>query len=227
MKNFTTMLFALLVFVGVTLDANAANFRRIVQPIRPGTSQVMIEKQTITDPAAGATNSVLNTHAGGTSAAAVVVTSFAAQPDVPRNLTILPQTTTADVAACTIVVAGTNIFDQSITENFAFLDNASSATTGTKAFKTVSSITFPANCEEGAFGATWGVGYGEKLGLNRCMDFAGHNVFSTVAGVYETTRATMVADADEVEKNTADFNGTMNGSSDFEIHFIQNWRCLP
>jgi len=190
-------------------------------------TQQLIEKQSIDNPAAAGTNQVLNGSAGATSAAAATVSTFAAQPDVPRNLVMTPGGTTTDVEACNVVISGTNIFGQAITETFAFSANASTATTGTKAFNTVTSVAFPADCESGGFAATWSIGYGEKLGLKRCMDAAGHLAWSTVGGSYESTRATMAVDADEVEKNTADFNGTMNGSNDFEIFFLQNFRCMP
>jgi hypothetical protein len=140
---------------------------------------------------------------------------------------ITPGGTTTDVENCDIVVSGTNLFGQAISETFSFLANANTATTGSKAFYTVTSIVFPAACESGGFAATWSVGYGEKLGLKRCLDSAGHLLMSTAAGAYESTRATMTVDADEVEKNTADVNGTMNGSNDFEIFFFQNFRCMP
>jgi hypothetical protein len=219
-------LFFVTVLTLVSTPAFALNYHRVFQDMKLPTQQ-MIEKQTIENPAAAGTTDVLSGHAGATSAAAATVTSFVAQPDVPRNLVITPGGTTTDVEECNVVVTGTNFFGQSITETFAFAANASSATTGSKAFKTVTSIAFPANCESGGFAATWSVGYGEKLGLKRCMDSAGHSVMSTVGGAYESTRATMAADADEIEKNTADFNGTMNGSNDFEIFFFQNFRCLP
>jgi hypothetical protein len=190
-------------------------------------TQAMLEHQLISNPAAGDTNGVLLNNAGPTSAAAASVTSFAAQPDVPRNVLITPTGVTADVESCTITVTGTNIFGASITETFAFSANASSATTGAKAFKTITSVAWPADCESGGFGAIWSIGYGEKLGLHRCLDAAGNWAWSTVSGVYESTRATVAADADEVEKNTADFNGTMDGSADFDGYFVQNYRCKP
>jgi hypothetical protein len=191
-------------------------------------TQQMIEKQTITNPAAAGTNEVLVDEDGPSSAAAATVSTFVAQPDVPRNLVMTPTGTTADVAACDVVVNGTNIAGVSISETFTFAENASSATTGSKAFSTVTSVVFPASCEDSPYGATWDIGYGEKLGLKRCLGAAGHLLFSTVAGAYESTRATMAIDVDDVEGNTADFDGTMNGSNDFEIFFFQNFNssCL-
>lgn len=221
MRNLISI-FLLVAFIQ-TADAYVRPYRLDFKPA----TQQMIEKQTITDPAAAGTNEVLDANAGNTSAAAATVTTLAAQPDVPRNLVITPGSTTADVAACDVVVNGTDFHGDSISETFTFAENASTATTGSYAFKSVTSIVFPAACEDTPFGATWSVGYGEKLGLKRCMDYAGHLIQSTVGGAYESTRATVVADADEIEKNTIDFNGTMNGANDFEVFFIQNFRCLP
>lgn len=167
-------------------------------------SQQMVEKQTVTNPAAAGTTQVLSANAGATSAAVATVTSFVAQPDVPRNLVITPGGTTGDVESCVIVVAGTNINGQSISENFTFAADASTAQTGSKAFKTISSVTFPANCESGGFAATWSIGYGEKIGLNHCMDSAGHILFSTLNGAKEGTAPTMAVSASSVESNTAD-----------------------
>lgn len=192
-------------------------------------SQQLIEKQVITDPAVAAADDILSDDAGNASAAEVIQTTFDAQPDVTRNISITPTGTTADVAACTINVIGTDFHGQSINEDFAFSANASTATVGAKAFKSIVSVTFPAACEDSPYGATWDVGYGEKLGLKRCLDQVGHVVMTTVSGAFEATRATIAKDAANIEGNTADFNGTMDGSADFEIFFFQNFAqsCYP
>lgn len=190
-------------------------------------SQVMLERQDFGTPVAASATQLSNGVAGPTSAAAASITSFSAQPDVPRNIVITPGGTTLDVESCVITVSGTNFFGRSITETFTFAADASTAQTGSKAFKTVTSVAFPASCESGTFAATWSVGVGEKIGMKRCMAIAGDWAWSSVGGAYETTRATVVADADEVEKNTADFNGTMDGSARFLGTFVQNFACLP
>lgn len=203
-----------------------ASIKRQFQDMKMA-SQQMIEKQSFTNLAAADLDAALDGHAGNTAAAAVVVSTMLAQPDSPRNVVVTPGGTTADVAACVVVVAGTDIFNKAISENFSFLENASTATTGAKAFKTVTSVTFPANCEDSTYGATWDVGYGEKIGMKRCMDYAGHVVFTTIDGAKETTAPTMAASASAVSGNTVDFHGTMNGTSDFELFFFQNFRCFP
>lgn len=226
MKNIMLFLVTLVIGVVMASTAFAIPLNRSFQDIKLPT-QAMLERQLISDPSAADVTGVLNASAGATSAAAVNITTGFTNPDVPRNLVITPQGTTADVKGCTVTVTGTNIFNKAITEDFVIADNQNSATTGVKAFKTVTKLALPADCEEGGFAATWSIGRGEKLGLKRCMDFAGNFAWSTVGGTYESTRATVVVDADEVEKNTADFNGAMNGSNDFQAFFIQNFRCFP
>ena len=92
-------------------------------------------------------------------------------------------------------------------------------------FKTITSITFPANIESGGFAATWDVGVTGALGLNYCMD-EDTVLFATLNGTYESTRATVTYDADEIEKNTADLNSALDGN-DVNVYHIQNFRCFP
>ena len=221
----TTIMFAILIAL-CTFTSSFARTERLAHDLRPAT-QKMVEKQTITDPAAAGSADILSGSVGPTSAAAATVSTFVAQPDVPRNLVITPGSTTASVAACTVTVTGKNILGQTISEAFAFLDNASTSTVGAKAFKSVSSVAWAASCEDSPYDASWSIGYGEKLGLKNCLDNAGDIFFSLLNGSKEGTAPTMVVDADDVEKNTADFNGTMNGSNDFVLYFMQNNRCNP
>ena len=140
--------------------------------------------------------------------ATTTVTEFLAQPPYPRNITILPGGTTADVKAGNIPVYGTNIRDEAISEAFAFLANATDPTVGVKAFKTVTSVVIPA--QDGA-GATFDVGWGDKLGLPYMA--SGNTVLHVLFdGVKETTAPTVVFDADEIEKNTIDLNSALDGS---------------
>jgi hypothetical protein len=221
MKHLFT--FALLFFTTTTFAANIDVQRRDMKLA----SQVLLEKQVITTPIVAAANTIKTTYAGPTSTAAVVLTSFTAQPDVARLINITPTGTTGDVEACVITIAGTNINGAAITDTITFVADASSAVASSKAFKTVTSVTWPANCESGSFAATWTIGITDALGLKRCMDAAGHVAFAVFNNAYEGTRPTCVADVDEVEKNTCDINGTLDGAKNVELYFIQNFRCLP
>ena len=218
------MIMTLMATLFVTLTANAQNVQPFYRDIKLP-RQAVVEVQSFGALAAASATDMASGYAGPTSSAATTLTSFSRQPDAARNLVITPGSTTADVAATTLTVNGTDHSGRTISEGFAFAANASSATTGSKAFKTVTSIVFPA--EDSPYGATWSVGFGEKIGLRKCMDDAGGWVQSSVGGVKETTAATVAANASTLSLNTADFNGTMNSSNTFKGYFMQNYQCYP
>ena len=118
-----------LLFLIASTDAHAINIRRWFQDAKYPTQQ-MVEKQSFTNPGAASSNGVISDNAGPTSAAAVTVTSGFTDPDVPRNLSIVPSGTTADVGACTITVSGTDFHGQAITEDFTFIANQTFPFTG-------------------------------------------------------------------------------------------------
>lgn len=192
--------------------------------IKPAT-QAMLEHQRVTAPIVATTNYIKTTYAGPTSAAALTLSSFTHQPDVPRNITITPTGTTGDVENCAIVVNGTNINNHAISETLTFAANDSAAQVSLKAFKTVSSVVWPADCESGGFAATWIIGVGDVLGLKACMAQAGDVGWTVFDGVYEGTRATCVAHASEVANNTCDINGTLNAAKNVDFYFVQNFAC--
>lgn len=185
--------------------------------------QVMVEKQTISIPLLANTTRLKALTA--TSASVTTnISTFLAQPDVPRNITITTGGTTTDCKAATVTVTGTNIFGATITEGLSVTADQAGTSTGAKAFRSISQVSVPA--QDGA-GCTYSIGVGNALGLKRCMEKAGHLLMSTFNGVYESTRATCVADNDEVEKNTCTINGTLDGAKDVEIFFFQNFGCMP
>jgi hypothetical protein len=167
---------------------------------------------------ATASATLLKTGQATSASATTTVTTFAAQPDVARNIVITPGGTTADVPAGDVVVTGTNIRGATITENFTFAANASAATTGSKAFKTVTSVVFPV--QDGA-AATYDIGTGVKLGLSRTMN-ADNYINGSVDGTYETTRATVAFSATAVESNTVTFNTAPNASRDQKANYISH-----
>lgn len=225
--RFYSLLLTLAVMSLLTDSAFALNLATSRRDAKFPTQQ-MVEKQTFTDPLASNMSVIkASGYAGPTSASAVTLTSFSAQPDVPRNLSITPGGTTGDIETCNVVVTGTDIFGATINETFAFASNQASKVIGTRAFKTVASILWPANCESGSFAATWSVGSEEKLGVKRCMANAGDVFHSLLNGAKEATGPTMVVHASQVSSNTADFNGTMDGSADFTLYFMQNYGCFP
>lgn len=217
------LLIALLSYLSIpTANAYTVPTYRDLKPA----TQVMLEHDAITSPALADDAGIKSAYAGPTSAAALTLSSFLAQPDVPRNVTITPAGTTGDVESCVITIAGTNIKNVAISETITFAANASAKIAGLKAFKSVTSVTWPADCESGGFAATWSIGWGDVLGLKHCLDAAGNVAWAVFNNAYEATRPTCVADNDEVEKNTCDINGTLDDSKSVDIYYVQNFRCL-
>jgi hypothetical protein len=165
-----------------------------------------------------ASATALSTATATSASATTTVTTFTAQPDFPRNIVITPGGTTASVPAGDVVVTGTNIRGEVITENFTFAADASTATTGTKAFKTVTSIVYP--IQDGA-GATYNVGTGAKLGLSRKMK--ADNVMSGSAnGTYEATRPVGVYSTSAIESNIITFTTAFDGSKDMRANYVSH-----
>lgn len=179
------------------------------------TSFGYLRRQTWTDPVAIDADRILNDQA--TSASVVTtVTSFLAQPDFARKITVTPGGTTTDVPAGDVTITGTNIRDEEITDTITFAANATAAGSTTKAFKTVTEIEFP--IQDGA-GATYDVGVSDALGLDRCMN-GDEVVLVTIDGVQETTRPTVTANSTDVSKNTIDSNTALDASVDVVVAFF-------
>lgn len=151
-----------------------------------------------------------------TSASVTTVITPTSQPDVARKISVTPGGTTGDVKAGNITVTGTDIRGKAISEDLTFAADASTKQVTTKAFKTVTNISVPA--QDGA-GATFSIGTENALGLDRCMSEAA--VLDTfVDGVRETTAATVTYDPNDVAKNTISPNTAPNGSRDISVIFF-------
>ena len=154
--------------------------------------------------AAGAVHAAIT----GSSSAIVTITADITDPPYPRNLVVTPGGTTADVKAGDIVIHGTNICDDVISEAFTFADNGAGAITGLSAFKTVTSIVI--HIQDGA-SATFAVTFADVLGLPFILE-AQPFIWASDDGITETTAPTVVTDDDEIEKNTIALNTAMDGS---------------
>lgn len=144
------------------------------------------------------------------------ITTGLTSPAVPRNITATAGGTAGDIKAIQVTVTGTNFQDEVISETLpVFTVNTAGTVEGAKAFKTVTSVTIPAH--DGT-GATTAIGWGDKLGL---PDMLPHNtvLHAFLADVREATAPTVVADADEVEKNTVDLNSALNGTA-VDIYYL-------
>lgn len=158
--------------------------------------------------AAATVASTTGIHAAHTDTGAqVVLTTGITQPSVPRNITATAGGVDADVKAIQVIVAGTNYADEAITETLpAFTVNTLGSVAGSKAFKTVTSITIPAHDGNGA---TTAIGFGEKLGL---PDKLAHNTVlaAFLDNTKEGTAPTVTVSASALESNTVDLNSALD-----------------
>lgn len=138
---------------------------------------------------------------------AQTITTDISNPPYPRNITLDIGGTAGDVKAGDIVVYGTNICDELISETFTLVDDTDTDQVGDLAFKTVNKIVIPA--QDGT-GATFTFGFGDKLGLPFKLDR--NTVILTMHNkTAESNAPTVAVDADEIEKNTIDLNTALNG----------------
>lgn len=145
-----------------------------------------------------------------------VVTTGITQPSVPRALSATAGGTAGDIKAIQVTIAGTNYAGEAITETLpAFTVDTAGTVQGSKAFKTVTSITIPAH--DGT-GATTAVGFNEKLGLPDKL--AANTVIAAIFdGTREATAPTVTASATALESNTVDLNTALN-SKQVDIYYI-------
>lgn len=146
--------------------------------------------------------------AGEAVIATVESDEFIAQPPCARNVTVTVAATTAGhVKAAAIIVAGTNLADEAITESFTPTVDTPATLVGTKAFKTITSVTVPAQDGDSV---TVDIGFGQLIGLP--YKLAKKRVLLTLNdGVVDTAPALTIS-ATVLESNTVDFNGSLDGS---------------
>ena len=144
------------------------------------------------------------------------ITTGITNPPCPRNVVALADGVVSDIKAIQVGVTGTNIADEVITELLpAFTENTSGVVVGSKAFKTVTSITIPAH--DGT-GATTSIGFGDKIGLPEKLS---HNtvLFAFLNNVKESTSPTVSTSSSAIESNTVDLNSNLDGSV-VDIYYI-------
>lgn len=117
-----------------------------------------------------------------------------------------------------VTIYGTNINDDPISE--ALTLNGVTLVPGTKAFKTVTHILYPARTQ--ATTPTVTVGDTDILGLPIIIPAAACLYATYVNGSLEGTAATVTVDADEIEKNTIDPNSSLAGTAVIAIGYIYN-----
>lgn len=138
-----------------------------------------------------------------------VVTTGITNPPYPRSISATAGGTAGDIKAIQVVIAGTDIDDNAISETLpAFTVDTPGTVNGAKAFKTVTSITIPAHDGTGAITA---IGFGDKIGL---PDKLAHNtvLYAFLNNTKEGTAPTVAVSSSAVSGNTALLNSALNGS---------------
>lgn len=135
------------------------------------------------------------------------VTSFLAQPVVPRNVQIVASGATT----ASITINGTDI--RGIAISLAMTLNGSTPVVGTVAFASITSIVLPT-----VAGTTLNVGTGAALGLDRMM--AENSVICTnTDGTKDGTAATVTYSSSAISANTVTTNTAPNGTHNFAAWF--------
>lgn len=160
-----------------------------------------------------------------------VITKFIL--DVPRNVTITLAGTTANIGAGNITVTGTDTSNAAITDTITVTSATGGLLTGTKAFKSITEIDYPATTGSGV---TATVGIGSKLGIRLCNLTTGQvRVWAkSTAGDELQSNETLIApsasnlDATVMANNTVTVNGTLNGVINYFVYVLNyNWVVGP
>lgn len=139
-------------------------------------------------------------------ATAQTVVKTIAQPDVTRGLSITGTKAGGSLTG-NVVIAGTNYADEAISNTIALNDNA--AVNGTKAFKTISTITLPVRATAGdtvKVGVSDVLGLPDKLAINTVQS-------AYLGGAKEGTAPTVAVSSSALESNTFDLNSSLEGSA--------------
>ena len=167
-----------------------------------------VASKSLGSPALGTTNAV---HAAVTdNGATQTVTTAITNPDVPRNITATAGGTAGDIKAIQVTVTGTDAEGVTITETLqAFTVDTAGTVTGSKAFKTVTSISIPAH--DGT-GATTAIGVGAKLGLGERLSLD-TIIAAHLNGTREGTRPTVAVSSSTLASNTVTLNSALAGTA--------------
>lgn len=135
----------------------------------------------------------------------------------PRNVTFTTAGGTPADAPATVVVTGTDVNGDALTETLNVPQTAT-IVAGVKAFKTITSVVFAVG--QGT-DATVSMGYGDVLGFTRkAKTRAGAvNVIREIAGGSYVTNGTFVVNATGLPNGTYDPNAALDGSTDFAVTY--------
>lgn len=144
------------------------------------------------------------------------ITTGITKPDVTRVITATAGGTAGDIGAIQITINGTNDDDEVIQEVLpVFTVDTPGTVTGSKAFKTVTSIVAPAH---DGLAATTEIGIGDVLGIPFKLDH--DTVLKTyLDDVLEETAPTVVTSSTVLESNTIDLNSALDGNK-IDVYLI-------
>lgn len=133
-----------------------------------------------------------------------------------RNIIVTQTAVGAEDTNGTIVVVGTNLAGEAITETITPNDGAVVA--GTKAFKTVTSIT-GAGWVIGEGNDTIKVGFGDVIGLPDKLIDTAQVIAVSKNRTKEATAPTVTVSTSDLESNTVDFSSAMDGDA-IAVYYI-------
>lgn len=202
--------------VGTIVRGNS--FRNCATPITDGGASSIIYEQysdLFMDLLAEDTNHVVA--AEDLTAATPITCTIAAQPDVPRNITIAITDADVSITAFQITVAGVDGKGNSVSEVFNFAGGLTQ--TGNIAFATITSVTVDSITGAGA-GDVLDVGIGSKLGLSNII-YATGDVYKVKKNNADWASANYTVNTtyDTVDVSTG---GAITGGDDFTIYYRSN-----
>jgi hypothetical protein len=137
------------------------------------------------------------------------ITTAITNPVVPRVVTATAGGTAGDIKAIQVTINGTDINGEVLTEDLpAFTVNTTGTVTGTKAFKTVTSVVIPAH---DGVGATTSIGTGPALGLP--IKLSRNTTVNVYLGGVKDSFAGMTFSSTVVASNTVTLTSALDGSA--------------
>ena len=144
--------------------------------------------------------------------AAQTITAGITQPTCPRCLSVTGGAQQTGV----VTINGTDVNDTPISEDFTMI--SSTLIPGTKAFKTVTSIVYPAYTVDAT--KTCVVGDSDILGLPLMLPSATCIYATYVNGTLEATAATVTVSTTVASSNTLDPNSALAGTAVYILGYI-------
>ena len=192
----------------IALDAisygSTSNFGNFVTP---SVSSTLARTQYLSATQAVLGNGTAIRAAVADNGATQTLTTAITQPNYARNLTVLPSGTAGNVTAVTVIINGTDMQNQPISESFLLTAGALTQTVGKRAFKTVTSIVQPAV----GSGVSLAYGTGNVIGMAGYL-YGNTVLFAFLAGVKETTAPTVTTSTTSLSNNTFTLNSSLNGT---------------